>query len=413
MSENNRAELAERIHSAIRSISLYGATEAGTVRPAYTTPWRAAMDEVSSWFVQAGLSIRRDAVGNLFGRAEGTATDRHVILTGSHLDSIVGGGDYDGVAGVVCSFVALTTLLRTRGRPRRTVELVAIADEESSRFKSSFWGARAIVGRIREEELDKLQDADGVTVRAAIREAGLPNPDLAACRRDDIAAFLELHIEQGPVLESDGLAVGVVTGITGAHWSDHTITGVSNHAGGTPMSHRKDPMPAAAEMIERVELIANEFGDPARGTVGRVAVTPGAANAIPASVTFSADLRHPDPAQYRALIERAFRDFRAIAERRQVGLQSTTYIDEVPTPMAPQLVASLREAASKLGLGDRLLSSGGGHDSMIMARHGIPTGMIFVRCRGGVSHSPEEFAADDDLAAGTAVLVETLKRLAY
>jgi allantoate deiminase len=410
---SGRAELTARIGFAIEVLSGYGATEAGTVRPAYTPAWCGAMDELGSWLAEAGIPTRRDAVGNLFGRLEGTDGDGRVILTGSHLDSIVGGGNYDGAAGVVCSFVAVSTLLREHGRPRRTIELVAICDEESSRFASNFWGARAIVGRISADELDGLRDADGVTVRTAICATGLPDPDLGACRRDDIDAFLELHIEQGPVLEGEDLAVGIVSGITGSHWSEHTVTGVSNHAGGTPMSLRTDPMAAAAEMIGRVEQIANDLGDPARGTVGRLTASPGVANAIPATVTFSVDLRHPDPAAFPSLVDSVFKAFGEIAERRGVGLASTTHIDEAPTPMSPPLVASLRESARGAGLADRLLPSGGGHDSMVMARDGIAAGMIFVRCRDGVSHSPEEFASADDLAAGTEVLIETLHRLAY
>ena len=321
VSAPTHAGLTAEIRTAIQTMSTYGATDNGLVRPVYTPAWCGAMDELASWLTAAGLSVRRDAVGNLFGRIDGSEGDSRVILTGSHLDSIVGGGNYDGVAGVVCSYVALTTLLGTKGRPRKNLELVAFCDEESSRFRSNFWGSRAIVGRIQDTELDELIDADGVTVGTAIRNAGFPTPDLVSCRRDDIDAFLELHIEQGPILESEGLSVGTVSAITGAHWSNHVVTGVGNHAGGTPMSHRVDPLQAAAEMIGQVEQIATRFSDPARGTVGYIETSPGVANAIPGSVTFSADLRHPDPVLYEELKAAVFAEFQAIGDRRGVGLE--------------------------------------------------------------------------------------------
>jgi allantoate deiminase len=381
-------------------------------RLVYTDEWRRAAADVEERLRADGFAVSRDAVGNIFGRLEGRDGGR-VIATGSHLDTAVQGGRYDGTAGVVCSYVALRALLRAYGRPRRTLELVVVSDEESSRFPSNLWGSRAINGRIDPSEVDTLRDADGVTVAEALRECGLDPAAAASAARDDIEIFLELHIEQGPTLEREGIPVGIVSAITGFECAEHVVTGESNHAGGTPLALRRDPMQGAAEMTLAVDAIARALGEAARATVGRVEAFPGAMNIIPSRVTFTTDLRHPDPGALRELVARVGAALPEIAARRSLGLSSTVLVAQPPVPMDAELVSLLDRSAAGLGLQRLSLHSGGGHDAMIFALAGVRTGLLFVPSVRGLSHSPDEYTDAQDLAAGTRVLAETLRALAY
>jgi allantoate deiminase len=399
------------IEELIERMAVHGPDpRGGMARVVYTPEWRGAVDELEGWCREAGFETRLDAAGNLIARAGG---EGRAVATGSHIDTAVQGGRYDGTAGVVCSFAALASLLEEHGAPRRPVELIAFCDEESSRFPSSFWGSRALAGGIAPHEAGTIRDAKGTTIAEAMRECGFDPDALASAARHDLDVFLELHIEQGPVLEQEGIPVGLVTAINGVYWAEHEYAGVSAHAGGAPRAMRRDTVQGAAEAALAVDGIVAELGEPARGTVGRITAFPGAPNIVPGRATFSTDLRHPEPALHRALIERVQAACAAIAERRGLGYSSEVMLDKPPTPMDPELVELLEWSARELGLGAMRLHSGGGHDAMILAAHGVRTAMLFVPSRDGISHAPEEFTSAGELAAGTAVLARAVHTLAW
>ncbi|MEM9230493.1 MAG: Zn-dependent hydrolase [Pseudomonadota bacterium] len=389
-----------------------GHSGTGVCRTAYSPEWVAGQKRVETWAREAGLDVRTDAVGNLWARAEG-AEAGPVIVTGSHIDSQRAGGRYDGALGVISGLVALQTLTATFGAPRRTLELVSLCEEEGSRFPSAgFWGSRAIVGKSAPADCDTVQDAAGQTIGSAMRDVGLDPAQIGTARRDDIAAFIELHIEQGPVLEDANLPVAIVDAITHIRQTEVTLTGVSNHAGAFPMDLRADPMAAFAEIAAAVIGHAEALQRPAVTTVGRCDVIPNAGPIIPKSVTFTIDARHPDETSAMTMYAVHDRIMDEVAARRGVSVDRRVLIDLPACPSDPALLEALQNAADTAGIQNMRMASGAGHDAQQMARI-CPIAMIFVRSKDGRSHTPEEFSSAADIAAGTDVLIGALYRLAY
>jgi allantoate deiminase len=251
------------VAQCLEELAQYGAhPEGGMQRLVYTPDWELAVARYEGWLAAEGLRVRRDAVGNVFGVAAGQEPGPS-IMTGSHIDTALRGGRYDGTLGVIAGYVAVRTLLRAFGPPKRTLETVAICDEEASRFHSNFWGARAITGQIAPTEAETIHDRHGISIAEAMRGCGLDPQLISSARRDDIETFLELHIEQGPVLERERLPVGVVTAITGLEELEFAVLGRADHAGGCPMGERLDPMLPTARMILEVTRLANDLGPPA------------------------------------------------------------------------------------------------------------------------------------------------------
>ena len=249
---------------------------------------------MAAWMAEAGLDVRRDAVGNVWGTLPGSEGGP-VVATGSHIDSQNPGGRYDGALGVIAGLVALRTLREQFGTPRRTLETVSLCEEEASRFHATnFWGSRAIVGGISPEETERIRDREGVSIGEAMRAVGLDPERIPEARRDDLDTWIELHIEQGPILEEEGLPVGVVDAITAIRHYVVELRGRSDHAGARPMKGRLDPMAGFAEIVTAVIGVALESGPPAVTTVGRVDVQPNLPSAVPDQVTFTLDSRHPD-----------------------------------------------------------------------------------------------------------------------
>jgi allantoate deiminase len=386
--------------------------ETGVWRTVYSPEWVAAQEQVALWFAEAGLEVRRDSVGNVWGRLAGEEGGP-VIATGSHIDSQTPGGRYDGALGVIAALVALRTLRERFGRPRRTLEAVSLCEEEGSRFHAAnFWGSRAITGVIGEDEPERMKDFDGVPVADAMRGVGLDPRCIPEAERDDLDTWIELHIEQGPVLEDAGLPVGVVDAITGIRHYVVELVGRSDHAGARPMSSRLDPMQGFAEIVTAVIGVALESGAPAVTTVGRVHVEPNLPAAVPDKVTFTVDSRHPDP---QALDEQHARQeqlMREIADRRGLQISWTTPLDLPPCLCDPGVVQALEDAAREQSIPFRRMHSGAGHDTQNMARI-AKVAMVFVQSKGGRSHTPAEFTTVDDAVAGIRVLAATLHRLAY
>src|SRR6266478_504857 len=256
--------------------------DGGAYRPLYGAAWAAAGERVERWMKDAGLKTYRDAVGNIWGRAGG---DGKSIVTGSHIDTVRHGGRLDGALGIVAGLTAVESLLEARGKPRRPLEVVAICEEEGSRFATNFWGSRAIVGAI---------DQPDAAMAAAMRERGLDPARIATAARDDIDTYVELHIEQGAVLEAARTPLAVVSAIVGIAHLEVTVTGRPDHAGTTPMDLRVDALTGAAAMVQAIESIAKSLGKPALATVGKLAVEPDQINVVPGKVVFTVDLRHSD-----------------------------------------------------------------------------------------------------------------------
>ena len=406
--EIDAAELQAHIDE-LRQIGRH--PEGGLYRALYTDSWAEAMALVERWLREAGLEVRSDAVGNRFGRLPGTASER-VVLSGSHVDTVKQGGKYDGALGIHAALAAVKALRRAYGPPKKTLEVLVICEEEGSRFPNNFWGARAICGRLQPDEAERVRDPDGVTLAEAMRRRGLDPARVAEAERGDLDAFLELHIEQGRVLESEGYPLGVVDTITGLRHLRVTVSGRQDHAGATPMDLRIDPLPGAAEMIHRLTDFAAGLGRPAVATVGSIAASPGAVNVVPARVTFTVDARSSRPEQLRVLLDGIDQILDAVAAARGLDLRVELLNDHQPVPLDPGLRRLLETTAADLGRPTLRMPSGAGHDSQIFAPK-VPTAMLFVPSRDGKSHRPDEFTPIEQIVPGVQVLAAALHRLAY
>jgi allantoate deiminase len=385
----------------------------GVSRTVYSPEWVAAADLFARSCEEAGLTARMDAAGNVWGRLAGSEEGAKAIVSGSHIDTQTPGGRYDGTLGALAGLVAIKALREKYGKPRRPLECVAFCEEEGSRFPTAnFWGSRAIVGRIGEGDAEATIGYSGETIGSAMREVGLDPSRISEAQRDDIGAFVELHIEQGPILEHAGLPVAVVTGITGIRHYRVELKGEQNHAGAFPMDLRRDPMAGFAEIASGVIDTAHRWGRPAVTTIGRLSVTPNGAAVIPESIAFSLDVRHPDPEQCQILYRSHERLMQEVAERRNLEIDWTVSLDHPAWPSDPAIVETLNAAARSQGVPVMTMASGAGHDSQQIARI-APMAMIFVRSKDGRSHTPEEFSSLPDIVAGIEVLAAGLYRLAY
>ncbi|MCX7630699.1 MAG: allantoate amidohydrolase [Geminicoccaceae bacterium] len=381
------------------------------VRLAFGPAWREAVERVRGWMGAAGLATRIDAAGNLLGRREGPRPGSPALVLGSHLDTVIDAGRFDGTLGVLLA-LALVERLRERGRALPfALEVVAFADEEGVRFGTGLLGSRAMAGTLDPAVLG-LVDRHGTSLARALWACGLEPEALAraARRPEEILGYLEVHIEQGPVLEREGLALGPVEAIAGAERSTVEVLGEAGHAGTVPMEARKDALAAAAEMVLAVERVARG-AEGVVATVGRLEVEPGAVNTVPGRVRFTIDLRSGEDsrrAQVSALLHASLCE---IARRRGVGLAVATREEFAAVRCDARLLATLEAALAARGRPVRRLVSGAGHDAAALAAI-APVAMLFVRCRGGVSHHPAEDVDPEDVAAALEVLEEAVERLA-
>lgn len=403
-------ELVERF---IMELAAFGAVgETGVSRTVYSPEWAAAADQYEAWCREMGLETRRDTVGDVWGVSAGSEGGGSIV-SGSHLDSQTPGGRYDGALGALAGLIAIGTLRQTYGPPRRTLEAVGLCEEEGSRFPSAgWWGSRAITGRIAPGDWDRVKGYGGETIGEAMREIGLDPERCHEAKRDDIAAFIELHIEQGPILEQAGLPVAIVDAITGIRHYGAELRGTENHAGAFPMDLRRDPMAGFAEMASGLIDTAHRMGRPAVTTIGRIACAPNFPAIIPGTVNFTIDARHPDPAARERLYEMHEGFVREVAARRGLELDLWTILDHPPCLSDPSLLDALREGAAAQGVPTMTMASGAGHDSQQMSRI-CPVAMVFVRSKDGRSHTPEEFSSIPDIVHGIEVLAAALHRLAY
>lgn len=383
----------------------------GIIRPVYSQTWREAREQLARWMEEAGLAVREDAVGNLFGRLRGS-DDTHTILTGSHIDTVKLGGKYDGALGTLAGLAALRTLREQAGQPGRSLEVVALCEEEGSRFQAHYWGSRGIWGLIGPQELETLRDDEGISIAQAMQAAGFPPERYREAIRGDLDAFLELHIEQGRILADEHIDIGIVQAIVGMQRQLITVEGRADHAGTTPMDLRRDALQGAATMAREITRVVEQEGRPAVVTMGKWDVQPGAFNIVPAWVRFSIDLRHPDEATIQRLSQTILAICQRVAHERGLTVSREIVDDSPPAQMNADLQNILVTAAQAYGATWKFLPSGAGHDSEVMARH-IPTAMLFVPSVEGRSHSPAEYTPLEDAVRGITVLAAALYRLAY
>lgn len=386
--------------------------EGGVTRLLYTPEWVAATNQYASWCEDAGLEVSRDAVGNVWGKLKGT-TDESSVVSGSHIDSQRPGGRYDGHLGALAALIAIRALKEQFGQPRRTLEAIAFCEEESSRFpNANFWGSRAITGRIQPEDLETVRDFEGRPIGEVMTEYGYDPALIPTAQRNDIGDFIELHIEQGPILEQDDLPVAIVDAITGIRHYHCSIRGVQNHAGGFPMDIRNDPMTGFMELGSGVVNTAHRWGRPTVTTIGRVEAFPNYPGVIPGEVKFTVDARHPDPERRMELYRVHENMMREVADRRGLSIDWDIKIDHAPCLSDPAIVEALTKAAAEQQIPYRVMASGAAHDTQQMAAI-ARVAMIFVRSKDGRSHTPDEFSSIEDCVEGIRLLAAGLHALAY
>lgn len=402
----------DRICSDLETLAQFGAEGVGVARPGFSNAYRQAVDWLSERMREAGLSVREDAAGNLIGRlgpAGGAA-----VVSGSHIDSVPNGGKYDGTLGVLAALEVARSLEDRAASLRHAFEVIAFMDEEGA-FLGEL-GCRAMAGTLTFSDLEGVRGRDGSLLVDAMEAYGIDprGVDSAARPRGDFRAYVELHIEQGPVLESRRFDIGVVTGIVGIHVSEFIFSGEANHAGTTPVPMRKDAMRAAAEAMTAVfrQLESEFLPDRHRVTYGAVDLAPGAQNVVPERVTLTQEIRAETLAQIDELYAMTCRIAGETAARHGVAMETNPVSFDAPAEMSERVMALIEEQARDSGCRVLRMPSGAGHDAQVMAQV-ADTGMIFIPSIGGISHNPAEHSSRDQIERGATVLSRTIESLLF
>ena len=403
----------QRLNSEIETLAAISDAEPPAVTRIVFTP---ADLQARAWVIsrcqEARLAVRQDAIGNIFARWSGADPAAPAVGTGSHIDAIPNAGKYDGVVGVLGGLEAIRALQRSGFRPKSSIELLVFATEEPTRFGIGCLGSRLLSGALSADAASKLKDCAGETVDEVRRKAGF-NANLQDVKlpKGYYKGFVELHIEQGPLLDSAQIAVGIVRSIAAPASLRISIEGAGGHAGGVLMPDRKDALCAAAELILAVEHAALSTGaTDTVATVGVCDVFPGAVNSIPSRVRITLDIRDTDLARRDGAMQTIERASRDIAAKRQVSIQSELLNADAPEDCAPEVRAALAESCREHGFPFLEIVSRAYHDALFLSRI-APTGMLFIPCRSGYSHRPDEYAAPENIARGALVLAESLAKL--
>jgi N-carbamoyl-L-amino-acid hydrolase len=405
--KNFRAD-AKRMEERVEKLSKFGANpEGGVSRVAFSDADLAGRKYIRALMEKSGLNVRVDAAGNIIGRREGRDPKLPVILFGSHIDSVPHGGNYDGDLGVLGALECIEILNEQQYVTSHPLEVVVFSDEEGG-----LTGSHAVAGELSPKAL-QLKSHSGKTIGEGIRFIGGDPDHLQAAKRNrsEILAYLELHIEQGGILEAENINIGVVEGIVGINEWEVTVLGFANHAGTTPMNQRKDALVAAARLVESVNQIAKSTPGRQVATVGKIQAEPGAPNVIPGKVVMTLEIRDLE----KSKIDLVFEKIKTSADKIAADTGTTISLASldltaVPAPTDPRLRMAIQEAAIGLGLTTKLMPSGAGHDAQDIARI-APIGMIFVPSIGGISHSPKEFTTASDMANGASVLLQSVLRV--
>ncbi len=395
-----------RLWATLMTMAQIGATPKGGVRRlALTEEDRRGRELFAAWCGEAGMTVRTDEVGNLFARREGTEAKAKPVLIGSHLDTQPEGGRFDGVYGVLAALEVVRTLNDHGVVTEKPIEIVSWTNEEGARFTPAMLGSAVFVGATPLDTALQTKDAGGVTLQDALNEIGCVGTRGLGVQHVD--SYFEAHIEQGPILESHGNPIGVVTGGQAIRWLDVKVTGVAAHAGTTPMAYRKDALFASAAMALELEAIAQRFAPLGLVTIGQVDVPNSSRNTIAGRVAFTVDLRHPDDKQIDAMERQVRAALGRIAADRGLEAEISTYWKSPATPFDSACVDLVEEATKGFGYAYERIVSGAGHDAIHLARH-VPTAMVFIPCVDGLSHNEAEDALPEDVTCGANVLINAV-----
>ncbi|MDM5206740.1 Zn-dependent hydrolase [Cytobacillus kochii] len=398
-----------RIDQHIKTLGQYTSTPGnGTTRLTYSNEDLQARNYLKEVMRDYGLTVSEDGVGNIFGKLAGEVNGPSVLI-GSHFDSVPHGGDYDGPAGVIAGLEVAKLFQENGIKPKYPLEVVALVEEEGSRFGGGLMGSRSITGKLTDQTFRELADSQGVSTVEAMKSIGL-NPDLVKKRdRDTMKAYLELHIEQGPILENEKTSIGIVEGIVGLSQLEITIKGKAGHAGTTPMDGRADALVMAAHMIAKLPKIAESYGEGTVVTVGKLSVYPNGANVIPGSVTFTIDLRSTEEAKLKTLLEETKTFIRQLqSEKISISIAEQLYMS--PTILDDEMKKQLEKGCEKYKISHQSIFSGAGHDAMVFAEQ-TKAAMIFIPSKDGLSRCPEEWSDHQDIEKAVYVLFEAAKHL--
>lgn len=396
-----------RLFERIESLALFSEKTKGVTRLPFTDESKAALDSLDKWMKEAGMTVRYDAMCNIIGHYPGEDESQPVIMIGSHVDTIIEGGKYDGALGILAGIEVIQTLNENNISLAVPVEVVGFCDEEGVRFGTTLLGSRAIAGTLPESVFD-IEDINGISMKNALSSFG-GDPDNykdAKYDKGKIGSYLEIHIEQGPVLEELGKSCGIVTGIAGQSRYLFEINGYAGHAGTVPINMRQDALCAASELILSIERLAKQF-DPLVATVGQLKVSPGASNVIPGSVLGSLDVRDLNSDNKNAYLDKLFSIAKEIAKKRDIKIDFESILEIPVTTFSDRIIELMRKVTLSEGEEPIFLQSGAGHDGMAISEI-ADIGMIFVRCKDGLSHHPDEYCSSKDMAAGAQLLLDVL-----
>lgn len=403
----------KRIASRLLDIAEIGLTEQkGAHRIGYSKEEKQAKELVRSWMDEAGLQTREDAAGNVIGRKAGEKDELPVIMSGSHIDSVPNGGHFDGVLGILAALEVVEAWKETNYEPIRPYEIVIFCDEEGSRFNAGLTGSKAIMGDLDLTILNTLKDQEGLSFAEVINKNNLSVHAFTEARRDpkELAAFVEVHIEQGRQLENKNESVGIVTGIAGQCGLHISFKGMAEHAGNTPMNDRKDALVAASEFILNVSEIPKKVSSSAVATVGSLNVYPNGSNVVPGEVRLSVDIRDIHRDTLDVLVNLIILEAKNISSFHKVEIEWEETLRVTPVPISKQMQKLQTEILKANNISPAFIPSGAGHDAMIIGRH-VPIAMFFVRSKAGISHNPKEWTSLEDCVIGTHVLKEFLEKL--
>ncbi|MFP3917810.1 allantoate deiminase [Lysinibacillus telephonicus] len=413
MNEVHATINVNEIQKLVDWLAVFGATtEGGVTRLLYSKEWVQAQQSLKKKMIDCGMQVYFDSVGNLFGRIEGSQEKDSVILTGSHIDTVVQGGKYDGAYGILASLLAVKRLVESNGQPKKTIEVVSLCEEEGSRFPLTYWGSKNMMGDYSLKTVEETTDKEGVSFIQAMEDAGFPISAYSSKKRSDIKHFLEIHIEQGAVLENNQLDIGLVSHIVGQKRFTISLNGQSNHAGTTPMTERKDAMVCAANAISKLTALAKTTSSSLRVTTGQIVVKPNVPNVIAGNVQFTLDIRHHESEVLEDYCHKAMQLVRTLAEKSGIQLSVEKWTDITPVGLDTALHELMRDKISSKGLKYTTMVSGAGHDAQVFGQH-LPTTLLFVPSKNGISHSPLEYTSPEHLENGVLVLMDYLYRLAY
>lgn len=403
----------ENIKNTLEWASSFGTNDTGGMtRLLYTKEWLGAQKALKQKFEELGMKAQFDEIGNLKGTLEGTDGTGDTVGTGSHIDTVVNGGTLDGQLGIIGGYLAIADLFATYGKPKKNLAVFSIAEEEGSRFPAVFWGSKNLFHIQKDEEVLNLEDIDGIRFTDAMHQCGFDFQESKTSLMDGVKQFVELHIEQGNTLEMEGKSVGVIHGIVGQKRYNIHLKGEANHAGTTLMKYRHDVIQVYAQIVTESIAKANAVGDPLVLTFGKINVRPNTVNVVPGEALFTMDCRHTDKEMLQSFTKEIEELMKQTAEQHGVEIDIDCWMNEEPVPMAEEMIERIKSACEQEKLNYRVLHSGAGHDSQIIAKY-IETGMIFVPSIKGVSHNPAEATKLEDLKQGIEALKQTLYKLAY